>query len=66
MKPTKTFSITKTLVPKRKNLSDVRLNKAGTIGTEPIAKKTKNGYRKYTEVKLGKLGKVSIPGKRIK
>ncbi len=42
------------------NLNDIRLNKSGTVGTEPIAK---NGNR-YTEVKLGKLGAVDVPASK--
>lgn len=59
---------TKTIVKKPSNgLSDIRLNKSGTIGTEPIAKLDKKGnMRNYTEVKLGKLGSFSIKGKKIK
>tara|TARA_R110000868_G_scaffold175724_5_gene412927 strand:- start:495 stop:662 length:168 start_codon:yes stop_codon:yes gene_type:complete len=47
-------------------LNDIRLNKKGTIGTEPVAKKNKKGvWRKGTEVKFGKLGSVFLPGKKL-
>ena len=39
------------------DIGDMRLNKSGTIGTEPIMKKGKM----YTNVKLGKLGGFDIP-----
>lgn len=41
-------------------LNDIRLNKSGTVGTEPIMK---NG-KVRTEVKLGKLGSVRLPSKK--
>lgn len=46
------------------NLGDMRLNKKGTVGTEPIMKMTKRGPKRFTEVKLGKLGKIDIPNRR--
>lgn len=42
-------------------LNDLQLNKSGTVGTEPI--QSPNG-KTYTEVKLGKLGKVDVPTAR--
>lgn len=38
-------------------LNNVSLNKAGTVGTEPISK----GNNKFTELKAGGLGKFDIP-----
>lgn len=47
-------------------LNDFRLNKKGTVGTEPIAY-MKNGVPHYgTQVKLGKLGSVFLPRKNNK
>lgn len=47
-------------------LNDFRLNKKGTVGLEPIAKRNKKGVlRKGTEIKLGKLGSIFIPGKKL-
>ena len=47
-------------------LNDWTINKKGTVGLEPIAKKNKKGiWRKGTEVKLGKLGSMFIPGKKL-
>ena len=40
-----------------RGINDVSLNKAGTVGTEPISK----GNNKFTEVKAGSLGKFDIP-----
>lgn len=43
-------------------ISDMRLNKSGSIGTEPIAKRDSSGrLRKYVQVKAGKLGGFDIP-----
>lgn len=45
-------------------LNDVRLNKSGSIGTEPMGRIGKSGaMEKFTEVKLGRLGKVDLPSK---
>lgn len=47
---------------KTSHLDDVQLNKSGTVGTEPIGKPQKDGsIKRYTEVKLGKIGKIDIP-----
>lgn len=49
-------------MPILKKLGDMRLNKSGTVGTEPTAKKNKDGsFTNYTELKFGKLGKIDIP-----
>ncbi len=48
----------------RGKLGDMSLNSSGTIGTEPIGKVKNGKMKRYTEVKLGPLGKVDIPNKR--
>lgn len=49
-------------LPHMPDLGDMRLNKSGTVGTEPIGKVQPNrSVKRYTEVKLGKLGKIDIP-----
>lgn len=49
----------------RGKLDNMNLNKKGTVGTEPIGKVQPDGsLKRYTEVKLGKLGKFDIPNKR--
>lgn len=51
-------------LPKMPDLGDIRLNKSGTIGTEPIGKVQPNGsVKRFTELKFGKLGKIDIPRK---
>lgn len=51
---------------KMPNLSDMRLNKSGTVGTEPIAKPNgRGGFNKFTELKFGGLGKFDIPNNKI-
>jgi len=53
----KTKEIARKAASTKVDLSDVRLNRSGTIGTEPMA--TADGKR-YTELKLGKLGAVPL------
>lgn len=49
---------------KMPNLGDMRLNKSGTVGTEPIGKPNANGgIDKFTELKFGKLGSIDLPSK---
>lgn len=47
------------------NLSDMHLNKSGTVGTEPLGiPNGKGGYNRVTEVKLGSLGHFDIPNNK--
>lgn len=47
--------------------SDFRLNKSGTIGTEPIAKPNgSGGYDRGVDLKFGGLGSVFVPTQKIK
>lgn len=46
-------------IKRKAAFTDIRLNRKGTIGTEPIMK---NGQM-YTEIKLGRLGKIDIKNK---
>lgn len=49
-------------LPKLPNMGDLRLNKSGTVGTEPIGVPIGNGgMKRVTQVKLGKLGSFNIP-----
>ncbi len=45
-----------------KGIENKSINKSGTVGTEAISK----GDKKYTEVKLGKIGKIDIPRGKLK
>lgn len=49
-------------LPKMPNFSDIRLNKSGTVGTEPMGRpNSSGGVNKFTELKLGSLGKIDLP-----
>lgn len=49
------------------SLEDMRLNRSGTVGTEPILQRDRNGnLRKYIEVKAGPFGKFDIPTRDVR
>lgn len=57
------FGLPKMSMP---NLSDIRLNKSGTVGTEPMGiPNGKGGINRVTEVKLGSLGHFDIPNNKM-
>jgi hypothetical protein len=48
-------------------LSDMPINKSGTVGTEPIARKKADGsYERGVEVKFGRAGTMFVPTDKIK